>query len=375
MACSNPREAGRYSTKAASALASGSRWQCGITVLVLALTWLAASSPAAAGLAASAPPDLPAAPDSAAAVAPGPHWLQATPAGGTIVALAQSPSSPQTLYAVADTGDLFASENGGASWSARRGAPPDTPITSLVVDPKDPATVYAVTYASSGSSLLRTRNGARSWKGIGFDVFVYSLLVDAENPSVLYAPSLGGLYRSLDRGESWTVLAFAGSPGLSLAIDPFDGRRLLAAVGGNATSDPTVVWRSLDRGKTWQPASMVGTPGDLDFYFPHLVFDPARRGTAYAFFVITGSPGAVFRTRDGGVSSQSRTSMAFSPWILRTPPRSTPEPCSPGSFGGCPPDGPVASEVSSRRRTSLKTPAPTRRSDPARGRDRGTAGW
>lgn len=297
------RESG-LTARTAGAPASGARWRRGITVLMLALTSLAASS-AAAGPTPSAPADLPAAPDSATAVAPGPHWVQATPSGGSILALAQAPSSPQTLYALADTGDLFGSDNGGASWSARRGAPPDAPITSLVVDPNDAATVYAVTYASSGSSLLRTRNGARSWKGIGFGVFVFTLLPDAKQPNVLYAASLDGLHRSSDGGTSWTVLAFAGFPVVSLAMDPFDGRRLLATVGGNATGDPIVVWRSLDRGETWQPTSLASMPGGIDSFVPFLlVFDPARRATAYALSILTLSDntGPVFRTQDGGVS-------------------------------------------------------------------------
>ncbi|HEV3074063.1 MAG TPA: hypothetical protein VHB47_06565, partial [Thermoanaerobaculia bacterium] len=46
-------------------------------------------------------------PAAAAAVTRGPHWVQATPSGGSIVALERAPSSSLTLYALADNGDLF----------------------------------------------------------------------------------------------------------------------------------------------------------------------------------------------------------------------------------------------------------------------------
>src|ERR1700688_3538929 len=42
-------------------------------------------------------------PVAAAAATPGPHWVQATPSGGSIVALERS---SLTLYALTDNGDL-----------------------------------------------------------------------------------------------------------------------------------------------------------------------------------------------------------------------------------------------------------------------------
>jgi photosystem II stability/assembly factor-like uncharacterized protein len=270
-------------------------------ILVLSLLAMVAWPPAAAAAPASAPPGLL---DATAADAPGPRWVRATPFGGSILSLAQAPSSPRTLYAAAATGDLFGSDDGGATWSALHGGPPDLLVTSFVVDPQVPSTVYALTSASSRSALLRTRNGGRSWKSVGFDLFIYALVVDAEQPSVLYAGTPQGLYRSGDAGKSWTPLAFAGAPLVSLAIDPFDDRSLLATVIGRAASDPTVVWRSSDRGETWQPTPLVSTHRLAGLQAPTLVFDAARPATAYAFFILqaTGDTVSLFRTQDGGSS-------------------------------------------------------------------------
>ena len=69
-----------------------------LSLLGLALVSTVAWPPAAAASPASTPPGPP---DASAAAAPGPPWVQATPFGGSILSLAQAPSSPRTLYAAA----------------------------------------------------------------------------------------------------------------------------------------------------------------------------------------------------------------------------------------------------------------------------------
>jgi hypothetical protein len=58
-------------------------------------------------------------------------------------------------------------------------------------------------------------------------------------------------------------VCFGALPVFSLAVDPFDGQTLLAAVGGKEVGVPVVVWRSPDRGLTWQ--SGVALPGAFLF--------------------------------------------------------------------------------------------------------------
>ncbi len=245
---------------------------------------------------------------SAAAPAPGPHWVQATPFGGSVVDLEQAPSSPETMYALADTGDLFQTTDGGLAWSRRESTRFNAALSSLAVDPKDAEVVCAVAYSADSNSnlLLRTRDGGRTWRSLGFNSSIGELQFDPVHPDVLYG--LGnGLFSSLDLGQSWTLLGFANLPVSSLAVDPFDGQTLLAAVGGNEVGIPIVVWRSVDRGRTWQATSLASQPCGIDCFVPYLVSDRARPGTAYAFLVIFGGTpdagtGPVYRSRDGGRS-------------------------------------------------------------------------
>src|SRR3984893_8924354 len=231
------------------------------------------------------------------------HWTHATPFGGNVVALAQAPSAPQTLYAFARPGGLFRSLDGGATWSPATGVPPDTGIEDLVVAPRDPQTVYALTVSTSGRSLLRTRDGGHSWLAIGPGSPVSVLAVDGQHPNLLYAATSLGLHRSRDAGDSWEVAAFAGTVITALAIDPLDTTTLLAAVRMSGSDDANRVWKSGDRGKTWAATSLVATPAGPYVDIWRLVFDPARPGTAWALSTaeLQGKPG-LFRTTDGGLS-------------------------------------------------------------------------
>src|SRR5258708_1849246 len=185
---------------------------------------------------------------AAAPVARGPHWVQATPSGGSIVALVRAPSSSLTLYALADNGDLFQTTDGAVPWSRRESRRFNAAISGLAVDPTDAETACAVAYSQDPyfNFLLRTRDGGRSWMPLGFTSSIGALQFDPVHPQLLYGTG-SGLQRSVDRGQSWTPVGFDGLPVFSLAIDPFDGQTLLAAVGGNEVGVPVVVWRSHDR--------------------------------------------------------------------------------------------------------------------------------
>jgi photosystem II stability/assembly factor-like uncharacterized protein len=240
-----------------------------------------------------------AAPASAA-----PHWVQATLFGGDMKALAQAPSSPQTLYTATVSGRFFRNLDGGATWGERPSGLPAAVIIDLSVDPQDPRTVFARTSSTGKEAVLRTRNGGLGWTpiGPGFGPTL-SLALDDDTPGVLYAAAYGGLYRSADFGDTWTVSAFAGSVVFAVAIDPHDSNTFLAAVAGSPSSNPTTFWRSTDHGTTWAAATVGETPPGLSPVVQRIVFDPARTGTAYIFLgPQVGRLGTAFRTIDDGAT-------------------------------------------------------------------------
>jgi photosystem II stability/assembly factor-like uncharacterized protein len=228
-----------------------------------------------------------------------PRWTQATPFGGSMLGLAQAPSSPQTLYAVVWPSRLFVSADGGATWRPRPGLNVDETALDLTVDPRDEQTVYAL----GSYSLLRTRDGGHHWSQLGPEShYVLALALDGEDSHVLYAGTESGLYRSPDGGGTWSLAAFADLPVLAVAGNPRDSAVLFAAVAiPDSTDGSAAIWKSSDRGASWVARSTVD-PQVSDLRSPRFVFDPAQTGTLYAFFTGDSGLGPVFRSTDDGAS-------------------------------------------------------------------------
>ncbi len=160
------------------------------------------------------------------------------------------PRNPDIVY-VAAVGDLwgpneergvFRTHDGGETWENVLHIDEHTGAIDLAMDPGDPNTVFAAMYqrqrtgwgfngGGPGSGLYRTFDGGDSWtelteglpegdKGrIGVDIFrqdgnvVYALIeADARDPDAGFFGGGGGerrsgLFRSLDRGDTWEKMS------------------------------------------------------------------------------------------------------------------------------------------------------------------------
>jgi photosystem II stability/assembly factor-like uncharacterized protein len=140
----------------------------------------------------------------------------------------------------------------------------------------------------------RAWGGADRWTVLGGQGGggVSALAVDPAEPRTLFAgATVGGLFRSGDRGDHW--VAVGGGPPRGdqpvLAIDPADPRTIFAGH-----------FRSSDGGATWVPQTAGpfasgGTPVSL-------VFAPSQPSVVYALSAIPGQSLCFFRSDDGGAT-------------------------------------------------------------------------
>lgn len=115
---------------------------------------------------------------------------------------------------------------------------------------------------SDVAGAYKTEDNGKNWRIINNGIAnygVFSLAVDRQNPNTVYAATEGGLCKSTDAGEHWTLLPktgpkdfrLTGEKGKSIrciAVDPTNGNNVYAA------NPKGKVYKSTDGGQTWNLA-------------------------------------------------------------------------------------------------------------------------
>jgi photosystem II stability/assembly factor-like uncharacterized protein len=152
-------------------------------------------------------------------------------------------------------GGICLSTDGGRTWQSSTKGLPQTAPTHILVDPTSPPGHRILWVATMGQGVYRSSDDGHTWspanRGIpGSDPLAWRLVRSSngtlyaviarrsENGSIGNSGD-GGLFRSSDRGDSWTPIALpngANGPN-GLAVDPSDPQRLYLALWARATPD------------------------------------------------------------------------------------------------------------------------------------------
>ncbi|NMC00020.1 MAG: hypothetical protein GYA35_07045, partial [Thermoanaerobaculaceae bacterium] len=149
-------------------------------------------------------------------------------------------------------------------------------ITAVACDPSNPTIVYAGT---DGGGLYRSLDGGETWeyscKGIRA-LFVCKVAVDPENNNLVYCGTRGGgLYKSEDFGKNWVIKDLPLSPFCFLSIEdiiffPADPSKVY--IGGSK------LFRSVDNANEW--SEMFYSNGDSIYTF-NVALDPQNENVIY----------------------------------------------------------------------------------------------
>jgi hypothetical protein len=179
----------------------------------------------------------------------------------------------------------------GDRWQITKSAFMGDPVSMVLHDPRSDTLFAALNLGHFGVKLHRSRDGGANWHEIAVPSYppqpegaagpAWSLVQvwcletgGDDHPGLLWAGTMpGGLFRSDDDGDSWTLVRslwdrperlewFGGgadSPGIhSICVDPRDSQRITLAVSCGG------VWQSEDRGASWR----VTTDGMHAAYMP-----------------------------------------------------------------------------------------------------------
>ncbi|HEY7574220.1 MAG TPA: hypothetical protein VIB08_03605 [Thermoanaerobaculia bacterium] len=191
----------------------------------------------------------------------------------------------------------FCRKTSAADWSCNA-FPENTALDLLEVPPQsqgESPRILLLTF----SGILSSDDGGATFSPLAASPkgFAPAAALDPDGASV-YVGSDIGVYRSSDRGMTWTK----SSRGLSstwvraLAIDPGHPSRIWAGAEGRIQDlyqEGPGLFRSTDGGASWAPTSSSDAPG----YVFSLGIDPSNPNT-----VFTGSFGRGDRSTDGGAT-------------------------------------------------------------------------
>lgn len=182
-------------------------------------------------------------------------------------------------------------------------------VSTLTIDPSNPSVVYT----GSLGGLARTTDGGVTWRYLS-DAWasqsVSSIAVHPGTSNIVYVgtgndgygPYGVGLYGSFDRGETWSNFGsteFRGTAIRGIVIDSRGGTGSTVYVA-NGRSHDSGLWRSSDRGATWTRLRKAGQPNSSEEY--HGIHDVAIDLSTYPSTLYITDDDGVFKSVDSGQS-------------------------------------------------------------------------
>jgi photosystem II stability/assembly factor-like uncharacterized protein len=264
----------------------------------------------------------------------GMHWDNITDGffGGSIGAVAVADSDPNVIFAGQGSVDIrgntstgrgvWKSTDAGKTWSFS-GLPEAGQIGRIRIHPQDPELVYVAALGhpfgkNPERGIFRSKDGGDSWEhvlAVNDSTGASDLAMNPGNPRILYAGMWrgerkpwavisggleGGVYRSMDGGDTWEKVwrdlpqGLVGKVGVTVSAANPD--RVWAMIQAEPDGG---VWRSDDAGATWKRVNGQNKLRQRAFYYTHVVADPTDENTVWGLNV------ELHKSVDGGQSFES----------------------------------------------------------------------
>lgn len=179
-------------------------------------------------------------------------------------------------------------------------------------------------FGATGGGLWKTIDGGESWTPVTdgqiHSSSVGALAVSESNPDILFI-GMGeacirgniqpgdGVYKSADAGKTWTHVGFSASQAISkIRIHPTDPQVVYVASFGRygTPSDERGIYKSTDGGATWRrtlfrDAKTGGADIAIDPHNPNVMFAALWEAYRVEYQMSSGGPGSgSFKSTDGG---------------------------------------------------------------------------
>lgn len=255
------------------------------------------------------------------------EWLGPGNIGGRIRAIAIKPSNPDIIFIGSVAGGIWKSIDAGSSWTAVNDFLPNLAVTSIVYDPTNLNIMYASTgegYDNAdglpGAGIFKSVNGGTNWTQLASTnstdfSFVNKLAHHPDSTGILFAVTSnpGQIVKSIDGGDSWTVVLSSAKNMLDIKISPYSPYNLILAgtQGHFATLTQPAnfgkVYVSNDWGENWT-VKTTGAENELPgiFFRSEISFCLSNANRIYLSNGV--NKGEIWRSDDQGVSWENMCS-------------------------------------------------------------------
>lgn len=239
---------------------------------------------------------------------------------GRVTALAVDPTTESRLYLGTASGGLWKTEDSGTSWQQLFDAVGTQSIGSLFLESGNPQSLWVGTgdhgswcggyfglglfHSSDGGQTFTAKNG--SGAGALELSYITALVVSPSNPQIVLAGGprwcsggvdfAGALYRSTDRGASWTEVL--SGPVQDLLVDPTTPTTMYAAIGNWGFANDGI-YRSVNSGASWARLT-TGLPFGSGVGRLRLAMAPSAPQTLYALVNRPSTGTGLYKSTNGG---------------------------------------------------------------------------
>lgn len=205
-------------------------------------------------------------------------------------------ASTSGLFGVA--GIAYISRDGGLTWELSSNGADWGSATDIAINPLNGNILYVGDY-NGPAEVYRSDDGGMSWDTALADISVNDIEIDPASPNIVYAggldaPSVGGLFKSVDDGISWTKIQ--GSIVMSIAVNPIDHNTIYIGTqleGIKKSTDGGTSWDSINNGL---PPCVVSTSG----FILTIAIDPLNPDILYCGTYCGTNSYGVFKSTNAG---------------------------------------------------------------------------
>lgn len=229
------------------------------------------------------------------------YWSGDDDASGRVVDIAPHPTNANVVYIASASGGVWKTVDAGQTWIPISDELASLNHGAIALDPSDPNVLYAgtgeYTTNSAGGGLFRSVDGGMNWTQVATTQQVGSrcsgVAVDSTDPNVIHVTGNTGYKRSINGGASWNSI-LSGSAS-DVAVNPLDPNFVYVARHGDG------VYRSVNRGQSFTELTN-GLPSNGQ---QRIVLAFSRSDPNVLYAAITNDDSGLlglYRTGDGGDS-------------------------------------------------------------------------